>query len=158
MSLADLLGVGKTTGYEHKGRSYKFRCLTIEEMAKLSTWLEERAFLTIDRQTYLKDEVLDRMRTNLVHEIAAGVYEPGGTAFAAASMTVAGQAYSLWLAMTAEDDAVTLEDCEEVIRTLYEEAASDANVEIARQAKAAWEDGDPKKSSAGQEGSSTGAT
>lgn len=110
-SLADVLNA--PAEIEHNGRAYRVGELSLLGRARFERWLKDRAVNEALRVSEDAPESARRLLLSEVNQdIAAGVYDFGGSACVKAMAQRAGGVQALYLAMEQHDEMVTVEEAE----------------------------------------------
>lgn len=120
--LARLLNA-KRSRFTFRGQTHEIKELDLEQLAKISTWLEERAHAAITRATWMSDAERREVRADLIAAVAAGDYAPGGLVYAKAMVTPDGQAKILHVALEDAIPGLTVEECEQALKEHGQESA-----------------------------------
>lgn len=114
--LAELLNTGRK--FTHDGKEYTLKTATIKQRAEFATWLENRAWETIERRQLngASDQTVKEQRSELVNAIAAGKYEWGGEVAVASVQSVVGAAQLMFIVLKDEHSEIT----EEIVLAMME--------------------------------------
>ena len=113
--------------FEHGGKKYKSRRLDLAGVGEFCAWLERQSlekawFGSANLSPDARESVLKAANEN----VAAGVFQVGGSGYLKALTQAAPGAYLLYLGLRDEYPELTLDDCTTMFLAEYDRRARDA--------------------------------
>jgi len=101
-TLAELFNIPTPDAYEFGGKKYPARQPTQVEQGLFAAWLEQEAYASVERQTHLPKEALDRHRRGIREDAAGGRFGYYSAAGIARLGTISGAAKVISICLLAD--------------------------------------------------------